>query len=65
MVKLQKGKFTETPVRSQFGWHVIQLEDVRPAQIPEFDQIKADLQQRMQEAMFQKAVSDLRAKAKV
>lgn len=65
MVKLEKGKYTETPVQSQFGWHVIQLEDVRPAKIPDFSEIKPGLQQRMQEAMFEKAVADLRAKAKV
>ena len=65
MVKLEKGKYTETPVQSQFGWHVIQLEDVRPAKFPDFNEIKPGLQQRMQEAMFEKAVADLRAKAKV
>jgi peptidyl-prolyl cis-trans isomerase C len=65
MVKLEKGKYTETPVQSQFGWHVIQVDDVRPAKIPDFNEIKPGLQQRMQEAMFEKAVADLRAKAKV
>lgn len=65
MVKLEKGKYTETPVQSQFGWHVIQLEDVRPAKFPEFDEVKPRLLQNMQESMFQKAVADLRAKAKV
>ena len=65
MVKLDKGKYTETPVQSQFGWHVIRLDDVRPAKIPDFNEVKPGLQQRMQEAMFDKAVTDLRAKAKV
>ncbi len=65
MVKLEKGKYTETPVQSQFGWHVIQLDDVRPTKFPDFNEIKPGLQQRMQEAMFEKAVADLRAKAKV
>ena len=65
MVKLEKGKYTETPVQSQFGWHVIQLDDVRPAKFPDFNEIKPGLQQRMQEAMFEKTVADLRAKAKV
>jgi len=65
MVKLEKGKYTETPVQSPFGWHVIQLEDVRPAKFPDFNEIKPNLQQRMQEAMFEKAVTELRAKAKV
>ena len=65
MVKLEKGKYTETPVQSQFGWHVIQLEDIRPAKFPDYDQIKPNLEKRMQETMFDKLVSDLRAKAKV
>jgi len=65
MMKLEKGKYTETPVQSQFGWHVIQLDDVRPAKFPEFNEAKPRLQQNMQEAMFEKAVADLRAKAKV
>ena len=65
MVKLEKGKYTETPVQSQFGWHVIQLDDVRPAKYPDFNEVKPGLQQRMQEAMFETAVADLRTKAKV
>lgn len=65
MVKLEKGKYTETPVQSQFGWHVIQLDDVRPAKFPDFNEVKPRLQQNMQEAMFEKTVADLRAKAKV
>ena len=65
MVKLEKGKYTETPVQSQFGWHVIQLEDVRPAKFPDYDQVKPKLEERLREQMFQQAVADLRAKAKV
>lgn len=65
MVKLEKGKYTETPVQSQFGWHVIQLEDVRTAKFPDYEQVKPNLRQRMQEAMFEKAVAELRAKAKI
>ena len=65
MMKLEKGKYTETPVQSQFGWHVIQLEDVRPAKFPDFNEVKPGLLQRMQEAMFEKVVTELRAKAKV
>jgi peptidyl-prolyl cis-trans isomerase C len=65
MVKLEKGKYTETPVQSQFGWHVIALDDVRPTKFPDFNEVKSGLEQRMQEAAFEKAVADLRAKAKV
>jgi len=65
MVKLEKGKYTEAPVQSQFGWHVIRLEDVRQAKFPDFNEVKPGLQQRLQEGLFEKAIMDLRAKAKV
>ena len=65
LVKLQKGKFTETPVHTQFGWHVIKLDDVRPATFPTFDQVKPRLEQHFQEEAFDKAVTALRAKAKI
>src|SRR6202158_4101747 len=48
MVGLQKGKLTTTPVQSQFGWHVIQLDDIRPAKVPGFDEVKPQLAQRAQ-----------------
>jgi len=46
--KLEKGKYTETPVQTQFGWHVIQLDDVRSMQFPAFDTVKQQLLSRMQ-----------------
>jgi peptidyl-prolyl cis-trans isomerase C len=65
LVKLEKGKYTEVPVQTQFGWHVIQLDDVRPAKFPTFEEVKPQLTERLQEQQFSKAVTDLRAKAKV
>jgi peptidyl-prolyl cis-trans isomerase C len=65
MVKLEKGKYTEVPVQTQFGWHVILVEDVRPTKFPSFDEIKPQLTERLQEQAFSRSVSDLRAKAKV
>jgi peptidyl-prolyl cis-trans isomerase C len=62
MVKLEKGKFTATPVQSQFGWHVIKLEDVRDAKVPSFDEVKPQLQQRMQSQYLDAYLKDLRAK---
>jgi peptidyl-prolyl cis-trans isomerase C len=61
MVALQKGKFTTTPVQTQFGWHVIQLEDVRDAKVPSFDEVKPQLAQRMQGQVVEKYLRDLRA----
>src|SRR6266487_2860291 len=63
--KLEKGKYTETPVQTQFGWHVIQLDDVRSMQFPAFDTVKPQLLSRMQEQEVQKFVGELRSKAKI
>ena len=65
LTKLEKGKFTETPVQTQFGWHVIQLDDVRTQPFPPYETVKQQLQSRMQEQEVQKYVTELRAKAKI
>lgn len=65
LAKLEKGKFTESPVQTQFGWHVIQLDDVRQAQFPAFDTVKQQIFSMMQEREVQKFVGELRAKAKI
>ncbi|HRF10798.1 MAG TPA: peptidylprolyl isomerase, partial [Candidatus Accumulibacter phosphatis] len=62
---LSKGKYTETPVKTDFGYHVILLEDSRPLTAPPFDQIKPQLTQRLQQEQIQKYVNDLRSKAKI
>ena len=62
MVGLQKGKFTTTPIQTQFGWHVIELDDVRDAKVPGYDEVKPQLAQRMQGQVVEKYLRDLRAK---
>jgi peptidyl-prolyl cis-trans isomerase C len=62
MVKLPKGKFTAQPVQTQFGWHVIEVDDIRDAKIPSFDEVKPQLQQRMQAQVLDAYFKDLRAK---
>ena len=57
-----KGKFTAQPVQTQFGWHVIEVDDVRDAKVPTFDEVKPQLQQRMQAQWLDKYFKDLRAK---
>jgi len=64
LTKLQKGQMTDAPVKSQFGWHIIRLEDTRAAAFPGFEEVKAQLKQRMEQARMQKYQEDLRAKAK-
>jgi peptidyl-prolyl cis-trans isomerase C len=65
LVGLAKGKFTETPVKSNYGWHVIELEDVRDMKAPTIEEIKPQLTQRVQQQLVEKHIADLRAKAKV
>lgn len=65
MVKLEKGKYTEQPVQSRFGWHIILLEDVRPARFPSFDEVKPQLTERLQQQALEKNITELRAKAKI
>ena len=62
---LSKGKYTETPVQTQFGYHVIMLEDTRPLNIPSFDELKPRLLQQAQTKQIEKFIEGLRAKAKV
>lgn len=65
MVKLGKGKTTETPVKSQFGYHVIRLDDVRDAQLPKLDDVKQQIAQQLGQQKLMKYQEDLRAKAKI
>ena len=66
--KLNKGQTTDKPVKTQFGYHVIQLEDTRDAKPPEpppFDSVKAQIKQQMEQQKLAKFQQELRAKAKV
>ncbi len=65
MIATPKGKFTATPVQTQFGYHVILVEDVRDAKVPSFDEVKPQLQQRVQAAHLDKYFKELRAKGGV
>ena len=57
-----KGKFTPQPVQTQFGWHVIEVDDIRDAKVPPFEEVKPQLQQRLQAQWLDKYFKDLRAK---
>ena len=65
LVKLEKGKMTQTPVKSQFGWHVIRMDNMREAQLPKLDEVKPQIAQQLQQQKLAKFQEDLRAKAKV
>lgn len=62
---LKKGEYTKSPVQTQFGWHVILLEDERALKVPAFEEVKPQLQQRLQQQAIQKAITDLQATAKI
>lgn len=64
-VALKKGAITQTPVQSQFGWHVIKLDDTRAAQPPAYDKVKDNLRKQLQQQEVAKALSALRSKAKI
>ena len=71
LVKLPKGQYTQVPVKSQFGYHVIRLDDVRDAKVPSFEEAKPQIasammaNQQWQQAKFEQMLKDLRDKAKV
>ncbi|MFA6971514.1 MAG: peptidyl-prolyl cis-trans isomerase [Gallionella sp.] len=65
VLNLKKGEYTKDPVQTQFGWHVIKLEDVRPLKVPTFDELKPQMQQALQQQSIQKAIADLRTAAKI
>jgi peptidyl-prolyl cis-trans isomerase C len=65
MVKLEKGKYTDTPVRTRFGFHIIQLDDVRPAKFATLAEVKPRIQQMLVQTKIEELVKGLRAKAKV
>lgn len=65
LLNLKKGERSKDPVQSQFGWHVIMVDDIRDLKAPSLDEIKPQLHQRLQQQSIKKAIDDLRAKAKV
>ena len=65
LLNLKKGEYAKEPVQSQFGWHVIKLDDTRDLKVPQFEEVKPQLQQRLQQQSIKKAIDELRAKAKI
>ena len=63
--KLQKGKSSTEPVQTQFGWHVIKLDDIRELKAPPYDKVKDNLQKQLGQRQLEKMLTDLRAKATI
>ena len=64
LATLKKG-VVSAPVKSDFGWHIIKLDDVRDFKFPSYQEVKQNLMQRLQQQAIEKAVADLRATAKM
>jgi peptidyl-prolyl cis-trans isomerase C len=65
MVALKKGEITETPVKTQYGYHVIKLEDVRQAKIPTLEEVKPQIAESLQQKKLQAFQEGLHKKAKI
>ncbi|CAM3664009.1 peptidylprolyl isomerase [Polynucleobacter antarcticus] len=71
MAQLKKGQMTDKPVKTQFGWHIIKVADIRDVKAPAMDEIKDELKrmisadQNWQKAKFSEMMQKLRAKAKI
>lgn len=65
MVGLKAGEITQAPVQTQFGYHVIKLEEVRDAQMPGFEEVKGQIAESLQQRKLQQFQQDLKKKAKI
>jgi peptidyl-prolyl cis-trans isomerase C len=65
MIKLDKGQMTQEPVKSQFGYHIIRVDDVRQAKLPTFEELKPQIAQQMQQQKLGDFQRTLREKAKI
>ena len=64
-VKLEKGKYSEAPVKTRFGFHIIQLDDVRPAKFAALGEVRPRIQQMLVQNKIEELIKGLRAKAKI
>ena len=65
LLKLAKGQTSAAPVKSQFGYHIIRVDDIRNAQLPKFEEVKPQISQQLSQQKLAKFQEELRAKAKI
>jgi peptidyl-prolyl cis-trans isomerase C len=65
VAKLEKGTYTKEPVKTQFGWHIIMLDDVRESTPPSFEQVKPQLQAFVQKQRVQQYIDGLHQGAQI
>ena len=63
--KLEKGKFSKEPVKTQFGYHIIRLDDSKPIEAPPIEEVKPQLTQQLQQQSVKKHLDALKASAKI
>jgi peptidyl-prolyl cis-trans isomerase C len=64
VLKLSKGQVS-APVQTQYGWHIIKLDNTRELKVPTYEEMKPNLEKRKQQETIQKVIEDLRSKAKI
>ncbi|EEA02584.1 PpiC-type peptidyl-prolyl cis-trans isomerase [Burkholderia sp. H160] len=62
---LQKGQMTDTPVHTQFGWHIIRVDDIRAVTPPPLEQVRAQIVQQIQQEKLQAFEENLRKNARI
>lgn len=65
MVELDKGEFSQTPIESEYGWHVIRVDDIRESPAPELELVAPELRQRMEQRKVEAHLDALRAQTRV
>ncbi len=65
MIQLGRGEMTTTPVQSQFGWHIIRVDDIRQATLPSIEELRPQIEQSMQQQKLMDFQENLRARARI
>jgi peptidyl-prolyl cis-trans isomerase C len=62
---LEKGQYTKTPVQTEFGWHVILVEDKRERTPPPYEELKPEIQNQLSQDVIEAKIKDLRSSAEI
>ncbi len=65
MTQLKKGELVDKPVQTQFGWHIIMVDDTRPVEFPPLDQVRTQLEEMLRQQTLADYQKELREKAKI
>ncbi|MDR3413851.1 MAG: peptidylprolyl isomerase, partial [Formivibrio sp.] len=65
LASMKKGQYTTTPVKSEFGYHVISIEDIRPLKVPSFNEMKSMLHKDAEAMVVETMLAGLRKKANI